>query len=280
MKTNQMMEVNIGKFGNVMIGHLTQMGKLNEILDIGNSIREQKGLKAKSLHTYLRSKNTWELILKVYNEENKKEFGEFTKKSDNEKEFGQMPKKSDSDNNTFSANAETLLYQETLDNLPQDIQGRIKYTEIAKTKIFDKVFKIQNRGKLVNRGTWANLFVMLDLAQWLDVDLRYEIYRVFIEEKLLMVRDDGGEEFKRLNKLLDTLPDRANKDNKGVYIQVAKKVNEKIKGEFKQTWNKEGDDSVVQNKRDELLDKLSFAIEYNFITSYPQVKEMIETYKF
>jgi hypothetical protein len=281
MKTNQMMEVRLGKFGVVSIWHKTQMGKLNDVLEIGNAIRESKGLKPKKLDTYLQSVNTWELILKVYNEmlndgfvslNSKESFSEISEKvEDNEKSFCEISQK--------------VLYQETLDDLPRYSGGQIKYTAIAKTKVFESVFKVQNRGKLINRGIWANLFIMLDLAQWLDVDLRYEIYKTFIEGKILTNRNDGGVEFKRLHALIDTLPDRIEKANekglssseanKGAYIAIAKLVNEKVKEAFKSGWNAKEDDSLIQEKRKRLLDFLANSIEIGFIRSYSQLKEAI-----
>ena len=41
---NQPMNVKLGKFGNVAIGHITKLGSADEILAIGNQIREEKVL--------------------------------------------------------------------------------------------------------------------------------------------------------------------------------------------------------------------------------------------
>jgi len=106
MKTNQLMTVNLGKFGSVKIWHKTMMGKLEDVLEIGNSIREAKGLKPKRLDTYLRKKETWELILKVYNESLKSSSGI------PEKVLRHLPKKSDE---SSWANAQKVFYQDLLD---------------------------------------------------------------------------------------------------------------------------------------------------------------------
>jgi alpha-glucuronidase len=42
MNTNQMMQIQIGKNYTVQIGHLDQIGKLNDVLEIGNKYREKK----------------------------------------------------------------------------------------------------------------------------------------------------------------------------------------------------------------------------------------------
>jgi len=263
MKTNQTMCVRLGNYGTVTIGHLTRMGSADEILAIGNQIREEKGLKPKKLDTYLRRKETWEKIIKLYN----------VSVEDDSKNFLVNSPKS------FSANAEKLLYT-TLDDLPQDTQGRIKYTEVLKTQQLNHIIKIQNRGKLQNRGTWFEVTLLLDLATWLDVDLWYEVYSTFIEGKILEYRDAGGEAFKKLNKAIDTLPDRQPhlkpKGNKGVYINVAKMIRKKLDIFDTKGYNEDEHDKIIQEKREEYINKLISFIEIGFITSYPQLKETIK----
>ncbi|EJF05834.1 hypothetical protein ThvES_00021030, partial [Thiovulum sp. ES] len=45
MNTDQKMTIQIGKNHTVKIGHLSQMGKLNDVLEIGNEYRKEKGYK-------------------------------------------------------------------------------------------------------------------------------------------------------------------------------------------------------------------------------------------
>jgi len=54
MKTNQMMTVQIGKFGTLEIGHKTGMGKISQVVDMGNRNREAKGLEEIPLKEILR----------------------------------------------------------------------------------------------------------------------------------------------------------------------------------------------------------------------------------
>jgi len=274
MKTNQLMTVRLGNFGTVSIGHLTRMGSADEILAIGNQIREEKGLKPKKLDTYLRRKETWEKIIKLYNVsiEEKKCFVNSRKTYNDEKFLGNCPK-------SFSANAEKVLYT-TLEDLPKEKQGRIKYSEVLKNQQLNHIIKIQNRGKLTNRGTWFELTLLLDLATWLDVDLWYEVYSTFVKGKLLEHRDAGGDAFKRLNKAIDTLPDRQPhlkpKGNKGVYINVAKMIREKLAILDTKGYNEDEHDKIVQEKREEYISTLIKLIEMGFVTSYPQLKETIK----
>jgi len=271
LKNSHDMKVQLGNYGTVRIGHLDRMGSANEILAIGNQIREEKGLKPKKLDTYLRRKETWEKIIKLYNV------------SLEDKNFFVNSLK------TFSANAEKLLYT-TLEDLPKESQGRIKYSEVLRNQQLNHIVKIQNRGKLANRGTWFELVLLLDFATWLDVDLWYEVYSTFVSKELLVKRDEGGVSFKKLNNAIDTLPDRTKelkpKGNKGVYINVAKLVRDTLFpyedilkfNEFRKRdkklviWNSPLATAEIQAKRGEIEDKLVSFIEMGFITSYPQLK--------
>ena len=263
-----MMSVRLGSFGKIDIGHKTKLGNALEILEIGNQIREEKGLGKKTLHTYLRSKDTWEKIIKIYNEEVAK------------KDFREFPK-----------NFYTLSFV-TLEDLPKDTKG-IKYSNLMKAgSIFSTVAKIQNRGAFQNRGTWLNLYLLLDLAEWLDIDLWYEVKKTFVEGKILEYRDNGGEAFKALNNAIDTLPDRIEKakkrnisivkNNKRVYVQVAKEVRKVLDIYNKDVWgyNEEEHDTKVQVHRGELLKFLTNSIKFKMITSYPQLKEVIKNFTF
>jgi len=264
MKTNQQMTVRLGNYGTISIGHLTRMGSADEILAIGNQIREEKGLKPKKLDTYLRRKETWEKIIKLYNVS-----------LEDEKCFVNSRK-------SVSTIGEKVLYS-TLEDLPTDKIGKIKYSEVLKNQQLNHIIKIQNRGKLENRGTWFELTLLLDLATWLDVDLWYEVYSTFIKGKLLELRDDGGEAFKRLNEAIDKLPDRQPhlkpKGNKGCYIQVSKMIRDKLSIIDTKGYNGEEHDRKIQEKREEYIDKLISFIEIGFVTSYPQLKETIKKLK-
>jgi len=43
LKTNQMMKVEIPNFGIIEIGHKTEMGKVSQVIDMGNRNRVLKG---------------------------------------------------------------------------------------------------------------------------------------------------------------------------------------------------------------------------------------------
>jgi hypothetical protein len=141
MKTNQMMTVKIGHEHTVQIGHLTKMGNLNDILKIGNLYRKEKGLKEITLEEYLRRSETWEFIIEV------------------EQKYGKTA------NRDFPS-------------LEKDEKNRIVYGQYMNQF---SVIKSQKGGKPENRGVWANLQIMLDLAIYLSATLRLEMIDIFIK---------------------------------------------------------------------------------------------------
>ncbi|MCK5718882.1 MAG: KilA-N domain-containing protein [Thiomargarita sp.] len=102
-------------------------------------------------------------------------------------------------------------------------EGKIQYGELIKQ--FPNLIQ-SKKGKY--GGTWAELYILLKIASMLDKDLKVEIYRVFIEENLLSLRNLGGDCYIELNMAINTLSDRKNKNNQGIYIQIAKQFREKL----------------------------------------------------
>jgi hypothetical protein len=91
-------------------------------------------------------------------------------------------------------NPQKLMSFKTLDR-KMDFAKLIKLSNVIQTK----------KGR--SGGTWAELFIMIDLANYLSPELKYKMYEVFINQKILFWRDVGGDSFKEFNKIIDTLPD-------------------------------------------------------------------------
>ncbi|EJF07614.1 KilA-N domain-containing protein [Thiovulum sp. ES] len=242
-----MMEVKIGRNYTVQIGHLTQIGKLNDVLAIGNEYRKKKGLREIEMAEWLRKESTWEFIIKVFNEESKKSNWQFA----------------------------SLDIGATVTKLPRDLSNRISFGEILKKKDFNLVIKSQRGGKPENRGYWANLFLLLDLASFLDVDLKYEMYEVFINQNILLYRDVGGDNFKEFNKIVDTLPDRIGKNNTGISSHLSLLLREKLSIFDTRGYNQKEHDSLIQQKRGEYLKTLTSMVEVGFIKDYDNLKEVL-----
>lgn len=54
------------------------------------------------------------------------------------------------------------------------------------------------RGK--GGGTWAHLYILLDAAARLDPNFKHQMYKTFVEGRILQWREDGGDEFSNLDK--------------------------------------------------------------------------------
>jgi hypothetical protein len=236
MDTNQDMIVKIGG-GNIKIGHLTQMGKLNDIFEIGNRYRLREGKKKKSIEQFLGLPDTWEFILEVEEQQN--------------------PNRRHDD----------------LEIPTKDKGTKIKYGEAIKKF---SVIKSQRGGKPENRGIWANLHILLKGAMYLSPKLEYEVIDIFLNSKILFFRDLGGNNFKEFNKIVDGLPDRNDKNNNGVYIQVALLIRKKLEIIGTKGYNEEEHNAVIQRKRSEYLSNLTSMIKVGLVTSYPQLKEVIK----
>jgi hypothetical protein len=269
MKTNQIMCVRINKDLTIRIGHLTRLGKVDEVISYGNLLRELRGLKPITLHDILRTRDFWEFVIAmntaIENDKLKKSKGENSPfgNSDNPKV----------QNCHFDIYSDYSQLEQYVDN-----KGRVKYSELIKQ--FPNLIRSVRGGKVENRGHYMHLNLLLKLATILDKDLEAQIYMIFIEGKILENRDNGGEAFKRLNKAIDTLPDRQPhlkpKGNKGVYINVAKMIREKLDIIDTSGYNKDEHDNIIQKKRDEYISTLVKLIEMGFVTSYPQLKETIK----
>ena len=76
---------------------------------------------------------------------------------------------------------------------------------------------------------------------------------------------------KLLNKAIDTLPDRIEKNNRGCYIQIAKMIRKKF--ELKQDgWNDSEHDFDMQENRLIIERKLISFIEMGFVSSWEKLK--------
>ena len=236
MDTNQDMLVKIGD-GKIKIGHLTQMGKLNDIFEIGNKYRLCENKKKKTIEQFLSLPDTWEFILEVEQQQNPNRHGDDLE-------------------------------------IPTKYNGKkVKYGEAIKQF---SVIKSQRGGRPENRGIWANLHILLKGAMYLSPKLEYEVIDVFLNSKILFFRDLGGDNFKEFNKIIDTLPDRNDKNNNGVYIQVALLMRKKLEILDTKGYNEEEHNALIQKKRSEYLSNLTSMVKVGLVTSYPQLKNVIE----
>ncbi len=140
----------------------------------------------------------------------------------------------------------------------------------------DKAQFIAKEGRGKNTRTYVHVSVAMLAAEFMSARFHAHVHRVFIEGKLLEFRERGGTEFKNLNAAIELyLPDRLGKDNKGVFINVAKLIRERILGSEAKTedWNVA---SVAQTHlRYEWENKLCDMLRLGVVRDYDHIKQLI-----
>jgi len=135
---------------------------------------------------------------------------------------------------------------------------------------------IAREGKGKTTKTYVHVSVALLAAESMSPRFHASVHKVFIEGKLLEFRECGGTEFKALNATIDSsLPERQGKDNKGVFIQIAKLIRERVLGEGAKTsdWNSA---SVEQTQlRYDWERKLCDMMRLGLIRNYDHLKDIV-----
>ncbi len=132
----------------------------------------------------------------------------------------------------------------------------------------------EGRGR--NTRTFVHASIALLAAESMSPRFHANVHRVFIEGKLLEFRERGGTEFRSLNSSIDSyLSDRQGKENRGVFITIAKMLRGRILGESAETedWNRA---SVEQTHlRYEWENKLCDMLRLGVIRDYSHLKELV-----
>ena len=139
------------------------------------------------------------------------------------------------------------------------------------TKMITSPLIKTKRGK--GGGTWAHLYILLDAAARLDPNFKHQMYKTFVEGRILQWREDSGDEFINLNIAIDAyLPEREGKENTGIFIQVAKQLKAKIlNGE--EVWNTATFNQL--EKRAKVEKDLCGFLKLGMIRNYEHLKEVI-----
>lgn len=128
-------------------------------------------------------------------------------------------------------------------------------------------------GKGPHRKTWANIHLMIYAAEHLSTAFHFEVIDTFINNKILSLRDESGDQFKALNISIDHhLPGREGKDNKWVYVQVAKMI--KAKATTATDWNHATADDLRERLRIE--NALCDLLRLGLVKDYAHLRELVE----
>lgn len=137
---------------------------------------------------------------------------------------------------------------------------------------------IVKKGKGKNASTFCSIHFAIYAAEYLSCQFHYEVIDMFIKGDIFKLRDKGGDEFKMLNFAIDQyLPGREGKDsNKGIYINLAKKIRERIlgKGSKAEDWNKATPEHLQE--RYDYESSLSQLLRLGVVRDYEHLKELID----
>jgi len=263
LKTNQMMTIEISKFGTIEIGHKTEMGNVSQVIDMGNKVRKENGLTPLTINHILNKSEFWEFVIArntlLYKDSNSLKLREL----ENSHKNGFLPYQ-------ISEQLSIKSNFSILENY-KDLMGQIQYSELMKK--FPYLIK-SRRGRY--GGTWAELYILLKIASMLDKDLEVAIYDVFIKSQILQHRDNGGDSFKKLNIAIDKYIPSESGNSRSQFMHIAKMLRVKLGITETKGYNEKEHHSEVQQKRDEIEKHLIFALQTKLVTSYEKLKNIIE----
>lgn len=147
----------------------------------------------------------------------------------------------------------------------------------AASVVWDKPLEsfLKKAGKGKTSRTMGHISVAVLLAEQMSPYFHAQVHKTFIEGKILEFRELGGTEFKDLNAAIDEfLPERDGKDNKGVYIQVAMRLRNKILGTEEPNWGTANTNQTY--KRFEHEATLCKLLRLGVVKNYDHLKEIIE----
>ncbi|HIC10926.1 MAG TPA: GIY-YIG nuclease family protein, partial [Campylobacterales bacterium] len=171
----------IGSFGTIEIGHKTEMGKVSQVMDMGNKLRLEKGLRPIELREILVKQDFWEFVIARntqqfrYQLSQNNDFTDIDTKYLDSRDFkSSLSLEEFTDYNSENHQIKHSKFTE-LDKY-RDKMGQIQYTELMKK--FPHLIQ-SKRGK--NGGTWAELYILLKILMMIDKDFIKHIKNIDIE---------------------------------------------------------------------------------------------------
>ena len=154
--------------------------------------------------------------------------------------------------------------------------GFVEFKEVAERHLPNaELIKVEGKGN--TKRTMGHITLAVYLAEQFSAEFHFSVINTFIEDKILEFREYGGSEFKVMNTAIDLyLPGREGKDsNKGIYINAAKLLRDKILGKDACTedWNKASAAQV--RARFEFERRLSDMLGLGVVRDWSHLKELI-----
>ena len=144
-------------------------------------------------------------------------------------------------------------------------------TKIPKDKLIKTV-----KGR--NGRTMAHIYIAVYVAEQMSPAFHVEVIKTFTEQKILEYRVYGGSEFNELNKHVDAfLPGRDGKNNKGIYINLAKILRRRIlrtSGDDLPNWGNASAEQTMERYEKER--KLCEFLKHRLVRDWDHLKELAE----
>ncbi|MGL5715397.1 MAG: KilA-N domain-containing protein [Paraclostridium sp.] len=222
----RMMEVAF-KNGAMAVNRDNGMVNLNEMIEVGNRYRTERGMRIVTIDEYFRRRDTWEFV------------------------------------QVLNSNSHDSW------DLKTEQSGLIQYSELIKQT--DLI--VAKRGRY--GGTYGDLYIALDIATWINPEFKMEVYRTFLEQKIVGIRNSGADKFREFTeKMTAKFKDIRTSD----YVSVAVEMNRKVNGEYIKGWDHQNADTDKQQLRLDIINACCMMIEMGYVTSVPQLCSFIERY--
>lgn len=151
------------------------------------------------------------------------------------------------------------------------LQATDEFIKTVSSEINEPAIRTK-RGK--GGSTSAHLYILLDAAAHLSPKLKLEMYKIFVEGKLLQWRDMSGDKFIDLNLRLSLTADDVlgKPSHHGHYTTLAKIIKSRILPEGHAGWNYTSHDALSERTRIETF--LSEALKNGLVRDWEHLKEL------
>jgi hypothetical protein len=147
-----------------------------------------------------------------------------------------------------------------------------EFIRICERESGSEVVRVEGKGN--KKATFVCMPLAIYAAQYLSKEFHYKTIDHLINSGIFISRDDGGENFKAVNILIETLEDRKGKANsRGCFIWLAKQIKHHVNPDLA-NWNEAN--AAENRKRADIEDDVCRAIKWGHVKAYePDLKDFV-----
>lgn len=154
--------------------------------------------------------------------------------------------------------------------LKVDQSGQIAYTELIKST--DLI--TSKRGRY--GGTYGDVYIAIDVAAWINPEFKYEVYKTFVESKIVGIRNSGVDKVRELTSLMQ---DRFADINTHDYVTINMAINRKVNGVYVKGWDHHMADADKQKARLDLITACCTLVDGGFIDNVTALTSYIDRHR-